>query len=81
MLIIIQARSNSKRFPNKVMFKINKKPIIMHVIENLKRSKFTNQILVATSNTRSDDNLTRYLKSINVDFYRGNLNNVAKKTF
>ncbi len=53
----------------------------MHVIENLKRSKFTNQILVATSNTRSDDNLTRYLKSINVDFYRGNLNNVAKRLF
>ena len=63
------------------MFKINKKPMILHVIENLKYSKFRNQILVATSNSKSDNDLVRYLKSINVDFHRGNLVNVAKRLF
>ena len=62
MLIIIQARSSSKRFKNKVLFEINKKPIIHHVVDRLKQSKFKNKIIVSTSKFNSDDKLVNYLK-------------------
>ena len=35
--IIIQARSNSKRFPNKILKKINKKEILTIMLKRLKK--------------------------------------------
>ena len=36
MHCLIQARTSSKRFPNKVLKKLNRKEILLHVIERLK---------------------------------------------
>ena len=79
MLAIIQARSSSKRFRNKVLVKIYGKPLIHHVISRVKRSKKISKIVVSTSTNKSDDNLVNYLKKIKVKYYRGELNNVAKR--
>ena len=68
MLSIIQARSNSKRFKNKVLFKINEKPIIQHVVSNVKKSKYVSKIIVATSNKKIDNNLVDFLKKKNKIF-------------
>ena len=38
-IAIIQARSSSKRFPNKVMMKINKEPLLNYVIRRVNKSK------------------------------------------
>ena len=35
-LIIIQARQNSKRFPNKVMHRLGHKPVIQYLIDFVK---------------------------------------------
>jgi len=79
LIVIIQARSNSKRFNNKVLYKIYNKPIIWHVISKIKKSKNVKKIIIATSNQKSDDKLIKYLKSIKINYFRGNLNNVAKR--
>ncbi len=79
MIVIIQARSNSKRFNNKVLYKIYNKPIIWHVISKIKKSKNIKKIIVATSDKKTDDKLIKYLKSIKIDYFRGSLNNVAKR--
>ena len=79
MIVIIQARSNSKRFNNKVLYKIYDKPIIWHVISKIKKSKNVKKIIVATSDKKTDDKLIKYLKSIKIDYFRGSLNNVAKR--
>ncbi len=81
MLIIIQARTSSKRFENKVLFKINDKPIILHVIEQLKKSKFNNSIIVSTSLSKSDDKLVKYLKKKGINYFRGSLTNVADRLY
>ena len=39
MIAIIQARCNSKRFRNKVHKNFLGKPIIQHVVDNVKKSK------------------------------------------
>tara|TARA_B100002051_G_scaffold209363_1_gene200809 strand:- start:278 stop:895 length:618 start_codon:yes stop_codon:yes gene_type:complete len=81
VLVIIQARMSSKRFRGKVLYKINNKPLIWYLINNIKKSKKVTDIIVATSKNKSDDVLTKYLKKINIKFFRGNLNNVMKRLF
>ena len=79
MLAIVQARCSSKRFPNKILKIIHGKPLIHHVILKLLKSKKISKIIVATSNHKSDEKLVKYLKKIKVQFFRGSLQNVAKR--
>lgn len=81
MYCIIQARSNSKRLPNKVMMKINGNTVIEHVINQVSKAKEINKIIVATSNSNKDLKLTNFLKKKKIEFFRGNLNNVAKRFY
>ena len=50
---IIQARTSSKRLPNKVMKKINNQPLISYVYNRVKRSKKITKIIIACSKLRS----------------------------
>ena len=79
MLAIIQARCNSRRFANKILTKIYGKPLIKHVICRVQKAKKITKIVVATSKNKTDDKLVEYLKKIKVQYYRGNLDNVAQR--
>ncbi len=79
MLILVQARTSSKRFPRKILHEIQGKPLILHVIEKLKKSNFKNEIVVSTSIKKSDNELVALLKKNKIKFYRGNLKNVAER--
>ena len=79
MLAVIQARSNSKRLKNKVLHLINGKPLIWHVINNVKKAKGVSRVIVATSDTKHDNKLVKYLKKIKIENFRGDLKNVAKR--
>jgi len=81
LIVIIQARSNSKRFKNKVLHKINKIPVIQHVIDNISKSKKVKKIIVAISKNKIDDILANYLLARKIKIYRGDLNNVAKRLY
>ena len=45
---ILQARLGSKRFPGKVLKKINGKTILEYTIKRLKKTKLSKNIIVAT---------------------------------
>ena len=79
MLAIVQARCSSKRFPNKILKIVYDKPLIHHVILKLSKSKKISKIIVATSDHKSDEKLVKYLKKIKVQYFRGSLENVAKR--
>ena len=79
VLAIIQARTGSRRFPNKILKKIYGRPLIHHVILKLSKSKKISKIIVATSNKKADDKLIKFLKRIKVQFFRGSLTNVAQR--
>ena len=79
MLAIIQARTNSKRFPKKVLHLIKGRPLIQHVVERVKKSKGVTDIIVATSKNKSDDNLVSFLKKNRNKYFRGSLTNVASR--
>jgi spore coat polysaccharide biosynthesis protein SpsF (cytidylyltransferase family) len=73
-VIGIQARSSSKRFPNKVLAQISGHPIIEWVVMNCKLSGC--EVFVLTSTDQSDDALVGFLEEKNISFYRGDLDNV-----
>lgn len=81
MLLVIQARCSSRRLKNKVLLKINNTPVILHLINTIKKNKKIKKIVVATSNQKTDDKLIRYLKKLNILFYRGDLENVAERLY
>ena len=73
---IIQARTSSKRLPNKVMKIINGKRLISFVYDRVKVSKKINKIYIAISNLKRDDKLAGYCKKKKYNIHRGELNNV-----
>ena len=51
---IIQARTGSSRFPNKVLKKVQGKPILWYVIQRVQLSKKIQNIIVTTSSEPND---------------------------
>ena len=79
---IIQARMKSTRLPNKVLTKIplgTGKPIIKWIVDELKKSTFKNEIIVATSQNEENNILYNYCKSENIICFRGEEDNVLSR--
>ena len=70
MDIIIQARLSSKRLPKKVLLKVNDKPLLKFLIERVKRSKYKNRIIVATSSNNSDNSIEKFCKNEKINCFR-----------
>ena len=79
MFCIVQARSSSKRFPNKIFKKLGKLAIIERVYLNLKKSKKISKIIFATSTNRKDDAIELFCKSKKINFVRGSMDNVSSR--
>lgn len=75
--IAVQARTSSSRFPGKVLFPIKDTPLILHIISRLKILNLP--VYVLTSDDSTDDELVDLLAKNNVEFFRGNLNNVLSR--
>ncbi len=55
-LLILQARTGSKRFPNKVLKKVSGLAVIEIILKRLSLSKKVDKIIVATSNKKKITN-------------------------
>lgn len=81
MIAIIQARVGSKRLPGKVLKKLNNLTILERVINQVKSSFSKKNIIVATSSNKKDSAICRICRKNKIKYYRGDLNNVAKRYF
>ena len=79
MLVLIQARMNSKRLPKKVLHKINNQEILKHMFFRIKNCKNNVKLVVATSKKKSDNPIVNLCKKNRIKFFRGSLNNVASR--
>jgi len=79
--IIIQARMSSSRLPNKVLANIEGKPMIWHLINRLKHSKFSPLNIIATSNQDEDKVLLEVSENLNIEFYSGSLDDVLDRFY
>ena len=48
IVVIIEARMGSSRLPGKVLFPVIEKPVLQHIIERINRSKYVDEVVVAT---------------------------------
>ena len=78
--IILQARCNSKRLPNKIIKNIKNKPIIELVIERLKKIPGVD-LIVATTKRKEDDKICKICLKNQVPFYRGKVNDVLSRYY
>lgn len=77
MLAIIQARMSSSRLPGKMMMKLGGRPMLAWVCDRVHQATAVNRVLVATSNTSSDDPIQEYCTANNIATFRGSLEDVA----
>lgn len=71
---------SSKRLPNKAVLDINGRTLIQRVIDAAKQINST-VCAIATSNAQEDSIFENIALANQIDCYRGDLNNVAKRTF
>lgn len=55
--------------------------MIVHQIERIKNSKLIDKVILATSNTASDDELAEVCSKYGIETYRGNLDNVLERFY
>ena len=72
----IEARMTSSRLPGKVLKEMDGKPVLEILIDRLKRSKYINEIVIATTSNDADDRIEELGKELNVAVFRGSEDDV-----
>lgn len=78
---ILQARMGSTRLPGKVLKKINNEPMLYYCIERIKKSKYIDELIVATSTNIENDSIVNYCIKNDVKYYCGDENDVLKRYY
>ena len=79
MLVIIQARYNSERLLGKVLKVLSKETILSRTINRISKSRKVSSITVATSVHNFDDPIEAHAKTLGVDVFRGDLEDVGSR--
>ncbi len=79
--LIIQARSNSTRLKNKMFLMLGKYKILEWVILRLKKIRFVDNLVVATSNKIADKKIIKIAKKNNLKIFVGDEKNVLERFY
>jgi len=71
--IFISVRTGSTRLPNKALKEINGKPTIEYLIDMVKQSNYTNNIILCTTHLPEDDVLCRIALKNGIKYYKGSV--------
>ena len=81
---IIQARTSSTRLPGKVLKElpyVSGITCLEQVIRRLKKSKRLNEIIIATTKEKEDNEIINIVKKENVKYFRGSKENVLSRYY
>jgi spore coat polysaccharide biosynthesis protein SpsF len=67
----IEARMTSTRLPGKVMMPLASRPVMAHMIERHRRSKYTDEVVVATTTRPTDDPIIALCEEMRCAYFRG----------
>ncbi|MGP0098992.1 MAG: aminotransferase class III-fold pyridoxal phosphate-dependent enzyme [Terriglobales bacterium] len=81
VVAIIQARMGSSRLPGKSLAEIEKRPMLWHVIERVKRARLVDRVVVATSVAPADDAIENMCRENEVRCYRGSESDVLDRFY
>lgn len=75
----IEARLASTRLPGKVLFPLCGKTTIEHIVERLRRSKYIDDVILATTIQQEDNAIDALCKQSGITCYRGSVNNILER--
>ena len=81
IIAVLQARFSSTRFPGKVLKPLFGQPMLVRQIQRISRAVSIDRIVVATSTEESDDPIAGLCRNIEVDCYRGSLDDVLDRMY
>ena len=79
--VIVQTRMGSTRLPGKVMMDLCGKPVIDHVIDRLKRSRLSDEIIIATTTLERDKVVVEQAKKNGVKWFCGSEDDVLSRYY
>lgn len=71
VLAIVQARMGSNRLPGKVLKEMAGHPMIYHTLTKLKKARYVDEVVLATSVKQGDNPLAEYVESLGIPVFRG----------
>ncbi len=78
---IIQARTGSRRLPEKVLQPIAGKPLIEHVVRRTEAAQRVGQVVLATTTQPADDRLAAWAEAYGVACFRGSEDDVLDRYY
>lgn len=78
---IIQARMGSSRLPGKIMKEVVNKPLLEYQIEQVRRTKTIDQIVIATTTKDAEQPIIDLCERMSVDYYRGSEEDVLSRYY
>ena len=81
IIVIIQARLTSKRFPNKVISDLSGVTLIERILQRVNKVKKIGKIIIATTKRKDDDILVNIAKLNKVEVFRGSENDLVDRYY
>lgn len=75
----IEVRMSSTRLPGKVLMPLAGKPVLVRIIERLNKSKYIDEIIVATTTNPRDDAIEKVCLEGGYKFFRGSEDDVLSR--
>lgn len=72
----IEGRMTSSRLPGKILMPLAGKPVMAHMIERHRRSRYTDEVVVATTTNAADDPVAALAASMSCPVFRGSEDDV-----
>lgn len=79
VVVITQARMESTRLPGKVLMDLAGAPLLKRVVDRLRRAGRVDRVVVAMPDTAANDVLDEACRAMEVDTYRGDLEDVLAR--
>jgi spore coat polysaccharide biosynthesis protein SpsF len=81
IVIVVQARTSSYRLPGKVLLNLSGKPLLIRMVERIKRSSKAGLVVIATSSNESDDIIENLSTSCGAECFRGSLDDLLDRHY
>lgn len=81
IIAIIQARTGSTRLNNKIFLDLKGKSLLWHIINRIKNSKNIEDIIIATTVNKNDDEIMKFAMQNNMKYFRGSEENVLDRFY
>ncbi|MCB9655329.1 MAG: glycosyltransferase family protein [Deltaproteobacteria bacterium] len=81
ILVVVQARVGSSRFPGKVLLPLEDQPLLLRLLERVSGATTRFEMVVATTTEREDDEVASLARAAGYDVFRGHKDDLLDRHF